>query len=65
MDWTLEAAVVPVTDVDRAKAFYSEKLGFTVDFDTRTPDQPGFVQLTPPGSSCSIILGAGLTDMTR
>lgn len=63
MDWTIEVAVVPVSDIDRAKAFYTEQLGFTVDFDTRADDQAGFVQLTPPGSSCSIILGDGLTDM--
>lgn len=62
MDWTLEAVVVPVSDIDRAKAFYSEQLGFAVDFDTRSDDGAGFVQLTPPGSSCSIMLGRGLTD---
>jgi catechol 2,3-dioxygenase-like lactoylglutathione lyase family enzyme len=64
MDWTLEVVVVPVSDVDRAKAFYAERLGFTVDFDTRSGSHGGFVQLTPPGSNCSIMLGNGLTELT-
>jgi catechol 2,3-dioxygenase-like lactoylglutathione lyase family enzyme len=64
MNWTLEVVVVPVSDIDRAKAFYADQLGFAVDFDTRSDDGAGFVQLTPPGSSCSIMLGRGLTDMT-
>lgn len=64
MDWTLEVVVVPVSDVDRAKAFYAERLGFTVDFDTRSGGHDGFVQLTPPGSNCSIMLGNGLTELT-
>ena len=63
MDWTLEVVVVPVSDVDRAKAFYSEQLGFQVDHDTRVSDQMRFVQLTPPGSGCSIVIGQGNTDM--
>jgi catechol 2,3-dioxygenase-like lactoylglutathione lyase family enzyme len=57
MDWTLEVVVVPVTDVDRAKAFYTEKLGFNADVDTAVGDSFRVVQLTPPGSSCSITIG--------
>ena len=56
MDWTLEVVVVPVTDVDRAKAFYAEQLGFNVDVDTNAGEMR-VVQLTPPGSGCSITLG--------
>jgi catechol 2,3-dioxygenase-like lactoylglutathione lyase family enzyme len=56
MDWTLEVVVVPVSDVDRAKAFYAEKIGFNLDHDTRTGDGSGVVQLTPPGSGCSIVV---------
>jgi catechol 2,3-dioxygenase-like lactoylglutathione lyase family enzyme len=55
MDWTLEVVVVPVSDVDRAIAFYRDQLGFTLDHDTRAGDQR-FAQLTPPGSGCSIVL---------
>lgn len=62
MDWTLELVVVPVTDVERAKRFYNEQLGFAVDHDTRASDEMRIVQLTPPGSGCSIAIGAGLTD---
>ena len=61
MDWTLEVVVVPVTDVDRAKRFYSEQLGFNVDVDTQVGDMR-VVQLTPPGSSCSITLGPLVVD---
>ncbi|MGH3327312.1 MAG: VOC family protein [Streptomycetales bacterium] len=57
MDWKLEVVVVPVTDVDRAKRFYSEQVGFVVDHDTRIGDEMRVVQLTPPGSACSIALG--------
>ena len=60
MDWKLEVVVVPVSDVDRAKAFYSEKVGFNVDVDTRVGDDMRIVQLTPPGSACSITLGPTL-----
>ena len=60
MDWKLEVVVVPVSDVDRAKAFYSEKVGFNVDVDTRVGDDMRIVQLTPPGSACSITLGPAL-----
>ena len=62
MDWTLELVVVPVTDVDRAKAFYTEKLGFNVDVDTVVGDAFRVVQLTPPGSGCSITLGPLVVD---
>ena len=58
MDWTIEVVVVPVSDVDRAKAFYTEKLGFRVDHDTQFSDSgQRLVQLTPPGSACSIVIG--------
>jgi catechol 2,3-dioxygenase-like lactoylglutathione lyase family enzyme len=63
MNWTLEVVVVPVSDVDRAKAFYSDQLGFNVDHDTRVSDDLRFVQLTPPGSGCSIVIGKGVADM--
>jgi catechol 2,3-dioxygenase-like lactoylglutathione lyase family enzyme len=62
MNWRLELVQVPVTDVDRAKAFYTEKAGFTLDHDHQVTDQLRFVQLTPPGSACSIALGIGLGD---
>jgi catechol 2,3-dioxygenase-like lactoylglutathione lyase family enzyme len=62
MDWTLELVVVPVTDVDRAKAFYTEKLGFNVDVDTHVEGAFRVVQLTPPGSHCSITLGPLVVD---
>jgi predicted enzyme related to lactoylglutathione lyase len=60
MDWKLELVVVPVTDVDRAKRFYSEQVGFAVDHDTRVGDDMRVVQLTPPGSGCSIAIGTGM-----
>jgi catechol 2,3-dioxygenase-like lactoylglutathione lyase family enzyme len=63
MDWKLEVVVVPVSDVDRAKRFYSEQLGFVVDTDTRISDTFRVVQLTPPGSACSITIGTGLNAM--
>jgi catechol 2,3-dioxygenase-like lactoylglutathione lyase family enzyme len=59
MDWTLEVVVVPVSDVDRAKAFYADRLGFTLDHDTAPVDGVRIVQLTPPGSGCSIVFGRG------
>ena len=59
MDWTLEVVVVPVSDVDRAKAFYADQVGFTVDHDTRIDEDTRVVQLTPPGSGCSIVIGKG------
>jgi len=64
MDWKIELVAIPVTDVDRAKDFYVEKIGFVADFDQQVTDTLRFVQLTPPGSACSIYLGTGLTDMT-
>ena len=60
MDWKLEVVMVPVSDVDRAKAFYADALGFTVDVDHRAGDSFRVVQLTPPGSACSITFGIGL-----
>jgi catechol 2,3-dioxygenase-like lactoylglutathione lyase family enzyme len=63
MDWKLEVVTIPVTDVDRAKRFYSEQVGFVVDLDTRIGDEVRLVQLTPPGSACSIHLNTGL-DMS-
>lgn len=63
MNWTLEVVVVPVSDVERAKAFYAEGLGFNVDHDTKAVDGKRIVQLTPPGSGCSIVIGDGLSRM--
>jgi len=62
MDWKLELVTVPVSDVDRAKTFYTEKAGFNADHDHRVSDEIRFVQLTPPGSACSIALGTGIVD---
>jgi catechol 2,3-dioxygenase-like lactoylglutathione lyase family enzyme len=62
MDWKLELVAIPVSDVDRAKAFYTEKAGFIADHDHSVGDGIRFVQLTPPGSACSIALGTGLVD---
>ncbi|MFE1177003.1 VOC family protein [Streptomyces sp. NPDC058773] len=59
MDWKLELVPVPVSDVERAKRFYSEQLGFAVDHDMSIGDEVRIVQLTPPGSGCSIVIGAG------
>ncbi|MET1232081.1 MAG: glyoxalase superfamily protein [Candidatus Limnocylindrales bacterium] len=63
MDFKLELVVVPVSDVDRAKAFYTEKLGFNLDVDHRAGDAFRVVQLTPPGSACSITIGVGVTQV--
>jgi catechol 2,3-dioxygenase-like lactoylglutathione lyase family enzyme len=63
MDWKLEVVQVPVTDVDRAKRFYSEQVGFVVDLDTWISDEVRIVQLTPPGSGCSIQLSTGIHNM--
>jgi predicted enzyme related to lactoylglutathione lyase len=63
MDWKLELVAVPVSDVDRAKAFYEEKVGFNADHDQQVNPSLRFVQLTPPGSACSIYIGTGLTTM--
>ena len=62
MEWKLELVAVPVSDVDRAKAFYAEKIGFNADHDHRVSDEVRFVQLTPPGSACSIALGTGISQ---
>ena len=63
MDWKLELVAVPVTDVDRAKSFYTDQVGFNADHDHGSAISLRFVQLTPPGSACSIVLGVGITDM--
>ena len=63
MDWKLELVTIPVSDVDRAKAFYVEQAGFVADHDHVVNDAMRFVQLTPPGSACSIAIGTGLTDL--
>jgi catechol 2,3-dioxygenase-like lactoylglutathione lyase family enzyme len=62
MDWKLEVVPIPVTDLDRAKAFYADQVGFAVDHDTQVSDEVRIMQLTPPGSACSVVLGDGLTD---
>ena len=62
MDYKLELIAVPVSDVDRAKAFYVDEAGFNPDHDHKVSDELRFVQLTPPGSSCSITIGTGITD---
>jgi predicted enzyme related to lactoylglutathione lyase len=64
MDFKLELVSVPVSDVDRAKAFYTEQAGFNADHDHQVNDEVRFVQLTPPGSACSIAIGTGLGDKT-
>jgi predicted enzyme related to lactoylglutathione lyase len=63
MDMKLELVAVPVTDVDRAKAFYVDQVGFNADHDFQVTDALRFVQLTPPGSACSIVIGTGITTM--
>jgi catechol 2,3-dioxygenase-like lactoylglutathione lyase family enzyme len=63
MDWKLELVAVPVSDVDRAKSFYVDQLGFNADHDHTVSDDLRFVQLTPPGSACSIALGKGVVEM--
>ena len=62
MDWKIELVAIPVSDVDRAKAFYVDQAGFNADHDHRVSDDLRFVQLTPPGSACSITIGEGITD---
>jgi catechol 2,3-dioxygenase-like lactoylglutathione lyase family enzyme len=62
MDWKLELVNVPVSDVDRAKAFYVDRVGFHEDNDATVNEELRFVQLTPPGSACSISIGTGLTN---
>lgn len=63
MDWKIELIFVPVTDVDRAKAFYVDQVGFIADQDQVVDENIRFVQLTPPGSACSIAFGKGITEM--
>jgi catechol 2,3-dioxygenase-like lactoylglutathione lyase family enzyme len=63
MDWKLELVFVPVSDVDRAKAFYVDQVGFHADHDQQVNEDLRFVQLTPPGSACSIAFGTGITPM--
>jgi catechol 2,3-dioxygenase-like lactoylglutathione lyase family enzyme len=63
MDWKIELIAIPVTDVDRAKAFYTDQVGFNADHDYQVNESLRFVQLTPPGSACSIVMGTGITDM--
>ncbi len=62
MDWKIELVSVPVSDVDRAKAFYTERIGFNADHDHTVSEEMRFVQLTPPGSACSIAIGNGIVD---
>jgi catechol 2,3-dioxygenase-like lactoylglutathione lyase family enzyme len=64
MDWKLELVAVPVSDIDRAKAFYVDQVGFVADHDHTVSDELRFVQLTPPGSACSIVLDLTMTEMT-
>jgi predicted enzyme related to lactoylglutathione lyase len=62
MDWKIELIAVPVSDVERAKAFYADEVGFVLDHDHTVSEEVRFVQLTPPGSACSIAIGKGLVD---
>jgi len=64
VQWKLELVAIPVSDVDRAKAFYTERVGFNADHDYQVTDTIRFVQLTPPGSACSIAIGNGLVETT-
>jgi predicted enzyme related to lactoylglutathione lyase len=63
MNWKIELVAIPVSDVDRAKAFYVDQVGFNADHDFQVDENVRFVQLTPPGSACSIVLGTGITTM--
>jgi catechol 2,3-dioxygenase-like lactoylglutathione lyase family enzyme len=63
MDWKIELVAIPVSDVDRAKAFYVDQVGFHADHDYQVSEALRFVQLTPPGSACSIVMGTGVTEM--
>jgi catechol 2,3-dioxygenase-like lactoylglutathione lyase family enzyme len=63
MDWKIELVPIPVTDVDRAKAFYVDQVGFNADHDHQVNADLRFVQLTPPGSACSVVMGTGMTEM--
>ncbi len=62
MDWKLELVAVPVSDVERAKSFYVDQVGFNADHDHTVSEEIRFIQLTPPGSACSITFGKGITD---
>jgi catechol 2,3-dioxygenase-like lactoylglutathione lyase family enzyme len=62
MDWKLELVILPVSDIDRAKAFYVDQVGFHADHDQVVSDELRFVQLTPPGSACSVVVGVGISD---
>jgi predicted enzyme related to lactoylglutathione lyase len=62
MDWKLELIAIPVSDVERAKSFYVDQAGFNLDHDHTVSDELRFIQLTPPGSACSITIGTGITD---
>ena len=62
MDWKIELIILPVTDVDRARDFYANQIGFHIDHDHVVSEEIRFVQLTPPGSACSISIGKGITD---
>ena len=62
MDWKLELVAIPVSDIDRAKSFYVDKIGFNADHDHTVSEDIRFIQLTPPGSACSITFGKGITD---
>jgi catechol 2,3-dioxygenase-like lactoylglutathione lyase family enzyme len=64
VDYRLELVLIPVSDVDRAKAFYTERMGFTLDVDHQPSEEFRVVQMTPPGSACSITIGIGITDAT-
>jgi predicted enzyme related to lactoylglutathione lyase len=63
MDWKIELVAIPVSDVDRAKSFYVDQVGFNADHDHQVSPELRFVQLTPPGSACSVVLGTGITEM--
>jgi len=63
MDWKIELVAIPVADVDRAKSFYVDQVGFHADHDHQVSDELRFVQLTPPGSACSVVMGTGITQM--
>jgi predicted enzyme related to lactoylglutathione lyase len=62
VDWKIELVAIPVSDVERAKTFYTEKAGFNADHDHRVSNEVRFVQLTPPGSACSIAIGTGISQ---
>jgi predicted enzyme related to lactoylglutathione lyase len=63
MDWKIELVPIPVSDVDRARSFYVDQVGFNADHDHQVNEKLRFVQLTPPGSACSVVMGVGITEM--